>query len=84
MSANPEIVEEFLENHNITYIFLLLANLESERLSNLPYSVKKKFNKKLTTMALEHIAQNDIPDYVFDMDEMDEDIAGEEFDEEEE
>ena len=37
---NPKI-EKFLEENNFTYLFLLLANLEAERLSNLPYSVKK-------------------------------------------
>ncbi len=59
-------VEKFLEDNNMTYLYLLLANLEVERLSNLPFSVKKKFNTKLTNLALEHIAQNEVPDYLFE------------------
>lgn len=65
---NPK-VERFLEENNFTYLYLLLANLEAERLSNLPYSVRKNFQKKVTSMALEHIAANDIPDYI--VEEMD-------------
>ncbi|HHE38019.1 MAG TPA: hypothetical protein ENL20_05540 [Candidatus Cloacimonetes bacterium] len=57
-------VEEFLEKNNITYLFILLANLEVERLSNLPYTLKRSFNKKITEIALEHVAANEIPDYV--------------------
>ncbi|MFO7896213.1 MAG: hypothetical protein R6U84_04705 [Candidatus Cloacimonadales bacterium] len=60
---NPK-VEKFLEENNFTYLYLLLANLEAERLSNLPYSVRKNFTKKLTSMALDHIAANEIPDYI--------------------
>ncbi len=62
---NPKI-EKFLEENNFTYLFLLLANLEAERLSNLPYSVKKTFKDKITNMALEHIATNNIPDYIIE------------------
>lgn len=62
---NPKI-EKFLEENNFTYLYLLLANLEAERLSNLPYSVKKNFKDKLTNMALEHIAGNEIPDYIIE------------------
>lgn len=59
-------VDAFLEKNNMTYLFLLLANLEVERLSNLSYTVKKKLPKKITEMALEHIAENEIPDYVME------------------
>ena len=45
MEKKP-VVEEFLESHNMDYLFLLLANLEVNRLSELPYSVKKKISKK--------------------------------------
>ena len=48
----------------MTYLFLLLTNLEVERLSNLPYTLKRSFKKKITEMALEHVAANEIPDYV--------------------
>ena len=60
---NPK-VDKFLEEHNITYLFLLLANLEVERLGNLPYTMKKQLKGKLTNIALEHVAENNIPDYV--------------------
>ena len=57
-------VENFVDDNNMTYLYLLLANLEVERLSNLPYSVRRKFDEKITTMALKHIAANEIPDYI--------------------
>ncbi len=63
------IVEKFLENNNMTYLFLLLANLEVQRLSNLPYTIKKSLKGKLTSIALEHIAANEIPDYVMEEEE---------------
>ena len=68
-------VEKFLEDNNMTYLYLLLANLEVERLSNLPFTVKKQMKGKITNIALEHIAANDIPDYV--MQEFEEQEASE-------
>ena len=62
-------VEKFLENNNMTYLFLLLANLEVQRLNNLPFTVKKSLKGKLTSIALEHIAGNEIPDYVMEEEE---------------
>jgi hypothetical protein len=62
---NPK-VEKFLEDHNMTYLFLLLANLEVERLNNLPPTMKHQLKGKLTNIALEHVADNNIPDYVVD------------------
>ena len=59
-------VDNFIEKHNMTYLFLLLANLEVDRLSNLPFTVRKNFNEKITKMALEHIAANEIPDYIIE------------------
>jgi hypothetical protein len=59
-------VDDFIEKHNMTYLFLLLANLEVDRLSNLPYTVRKNFNEKITKMALKHIAANQIPDYIIE------------------
>lgn len=67
-------VENFLEEHNMTYLFLLLANLEVDRLSNLPYTVRKNFDGKMTKLALEHIAANSIPDYIFDEDLEDDEV----------
>ncbi|HPR17882.1 MAG TPA: hypothetical protein PLD62_06520 [Candidatus Cloacimonadota bacterium] len=57
-------IDNFLEENNMTYLFLLLANLEVERLNNLPYTVKKQIKGKLTNIALEHVAENIVPDYV--------------------
>ncbi len=62
---NPN-VEHFLEDNNITYLFLLLADLEAKRLSDLPRSLKDRFEKKLTEVALEHVATGIIPDYVIE------------------
>ena len=62
-------VEKFLENNNMTYLFLLLANLEVQRLNNLPFTIKKSLKGKLTSIALEHIAGNEIPDYVMEEEE---------------
>jgi len=66
---DSRIIEKFLEENNMTYLFLLLANLEAERISNLPFSVKRILQGKVTTNALEHIAANDIPDYVVEVEE---------------
>jgi len=60
-----ERVEKFLEKHNMDYLFLLLAELEVERLSSLPYTIKKDFHEKITDLALKHVAINEVPDYVF-------------------
>ena len=58
-----EKMQKFIENNNSTYLYLILANEELKRLSQLPYLTRKKMGKKLTTLALEHIAENNIPDY---------------------
>ncbi len=63
---NPKI-DTFLEKHNMNYLFLQLANLEVRRLSDLPSTVKDKFEEKLTITALEHVADNEIPDYIADI-----------------
>lgn len=68
MEKKP-VVEEFLESRNMDYLFLLLANLEVSRLSELPYSIKKKFPKKITEIALENVAQDKIPDFIIDQEE---------------
>jgi hypothetical protein len=57
-------VEKYLEDNNMTYLYLLLANLEVERLNTLPITMKNKLKGKLTNIALEHIAENNIPDYI--------------------
>ena len=74
-NGDSRIVEKFLEDNNMTYLFLLLANLEAERISNLPFSVKRVLQGKVTTNALEHIAANDIPDYVVEVEDDEEDVT---------
>ena len=59
---NPKI-EKFLENHNMNYLFCLLFNKEVQRLNDLPEFIKCKFKGKLTEVAMDHVAVNDIPDY---------------------
>ncbi len=59
-------VEKFLEQNNMTYLYLLLCNLESERLSNLPDHVKNKFDQKISVMSLDHVSNNLIPDFVIE------------------
>jgi len=67
--VDKPIVEEFLESHNMDYLFLLLANLEVRRLDSLPSSVKNKFTKKITEMALYNVAKNEIPDFMSEQEE---------------
>ncbi len=62
-------IDKFLEDNNMTYLFLLLANLEVERLNNLPFTIKSKLKDKITQIALEHVASNEVPDYVVEEDE---------------
>ena len=64
------IVETFLEKNNMDYLFLLLSNLEVNRLNSLPYSVKKSFPSKITEFAMEHVAKNEIPDYIVEQEEI--------------
>jgi hypothetical protein len=74
-NADSSIVEKFLEENNMTYLFLLLANLEAERISNLPFTIKRTLQGKVTTTALEHIASNVIPDYVVEVEEDEEEVT---------
>ena len=68
-------IDRFIEDHNMTYLYLLLANLEVERISNLPFTIRKNMKNKVTTEALVHIATNDIPDYVMNSIEKETDAA---------
>ena len=62
-------VETFLEKHNMNYMFCLLSNLEVQRINQLPPYIKQKFQQKLSEIALEHVADNDVPDYMMDIEE---------------
>jgi hypothetical protein len=79
MSNKKEnLVDRFLESHNMDYFYCILADKEADRLSRLPDAVKKSFKDKITTIALNHIAQNDIPDYQVADYEMDSEVEEEE------
>ena len=69
-------IEKFLENKNMTYLFMILSNLEVERLSNLPFTIKKGLGKKITEVALNHVVQNKIPDYIMMEEDTDEEVSG--------
>lgn len=62
-------VETFLEHNNMNYMFCLLSNLEVLRINALPSYIKQKFDRKITEIALEHVAQNEVPDYLMDIEE---------------
>ena len=57
-------IEAFCEENNMTFLYLLLSNLEVRRLSDLPRTIKDKFENKLTETALEHVATGVLPDYI--------------------
>ena len=65
-NKKEEIIDKFLESHNMDYLFCILADKESNRLSSLPDSIKRHFDEKVTTMSLKHIALNEVPDYIVD------------------
>jgi hypothetical protein len=67
--TNKPIVESFIEENNMDYLFLLLSNLEANRLNSLPFSIKKTFPKKITEIAMEHVAKNKIPDFIIEQEE---------------
>lgn len=65
-------VDKFLEDNNMTYLFLMLGNLEVQRLTNLPGVIKEKFEEKITETALLHVADNMVPDYIMEESEIEE------------
>lgn len=67
--TNKPIVEKFLESNNMDYLYLLLCNLEVNRLNSLPYTIKKTFPKKITEIAMENVAKNEIPDFIIEQEE---------------
>ena len=60
---DSKLMQKFIEGNNCTFLYLILANEELERISKLPYQIQKNFDKKLTTIALDHVADDEIPDY---------------------
>ncbi len=62
-------IEDFLQKADMNYMFCLLSKLEAGRLSQLPGYVRDKFGKKVAVVAMEHVADNDVPDYLSDIEE---------------
>lgn len=61
---NTPKIENFLEKSDMNYLFCLLTKLEIQRVNQLPAHVKQKFIEKITVMAMEHVAENEVPDYI--------------------
>lgn len=72
-----EKIEGFLEKVNMNYLFCLLSKLEAQRINNFPSFVKNKFDKKITVLAMEHVADNEVPDYINELEEAERAIAAE-------
>lgn len=62
-------IEDFLQKADMNYMFCLLSKLEAGRLSQLPSYVRDKFGKKIAVVAMEHVADNEVPDYLSDIEE---------------
>lgn len=57
-------MENFLEKTDMNYLFCLLAKLEAQRISQLPTYVRQRFPEKIPIMAMDHVADNEVPDYI--------------------
>lgn len=64
-----EKIESFLEKTDMNYLFCLLAKLEANRLSQLPVYVRQRFQEKLAVISMNHVAENDVPDYFAEIEE---------------
>jgi hypothetical protein len=60
-------IENFLEKVDMNYLFCLLSKMEAQRLNQFPAYVKNKFNEKITVMSMEHVADNEVPDYITEL-----------------
>ena len=65
---NPK-TETFLEKTDMNYLFCLLAKLESQRISQLPAYVRNKFPEKISVISMNHVADNEVPDYFAEIEE---------------
>jgi hypothetical protein len=61
--------EEFLEKTDMNYLFCLLSKLESQRLSQLPTYVRQHFPDKIAVTSMNHVADNEVPDYFAEIEE---------------
>ncbi len=57
-------IEDFLQKADMNFMFCLLAKLEAGRLSQLPIYVRNRMGKKLAVLSMEHVADNQVPDYL--------------------
>jgi cysteinyl-tRNA synthetase len=64
-----EKIEGFLEKVNMNYLYCLLSKLEAQRINQFPSYVKQKFDKKITVLAMAHVADNEVPDYITELQE---------------
>jgi len=62
-----EKIENFLEKVDMNYLFCLLSKLEAQRLNQFPTYVKHKFAQKISVLSMEHVADNDVPDYITEL-----------------
>lgn len=71
---NPK-TESFLEKTDMNYLFCLLAKLEAQRISQLPTYVRHKFPEKIAVMSMNHVAENEVPDYFAEIEEANQAMA---------
>lgn len=57
-------IENFLEKTDMNYLFCLLSKLEAGRLSQLPVYVRNRFGEKLSVLSMQHVSDNEVPDYI--------------------
>lgn len=62
-----EKIESFLEKVDMNYLFCLLSKLEANRLNQFPTYVKHKFPNKIAVLSMEHVADNEVPDYITEL-----------------
>jgi hypothetical protein len=70
-----EKIESFLEKTDMNYLFCLLSKLEAHRLSQLPVYVRQRFQDKLAVISMNHVADNDVPDYFAEIEEANQAMA---------
>jgi len=57
-------IENFLEKTDMNYLICLLSKLEAGRLSQLPVYVRNRFGDKLSVLSMQHVSDNEVPDYI--------------------
>ncbi len=62
-------IESFLEKTDMNYLFCLLSKLESQRISQLPAYVRQRFPEKIAIISMNHVADNEVPDYFAEIEE---------------